>query len=488
MDADDEARDQDDDLCYMPAVEIAGAYRRGELSPVEVMDAVLDRIDRLNPKVNAFVTLIAEQARAQAAEAERALSSIRADELGAMHGIPVSVKDLTPTAGVRTTFGHPLYGEHVPDEDGVIWARLKEAGAILIGKTTTPAFGENSVTESEVSGITNNPWDLTRTVGGSSGGAAAAIASGFGALATGSDGGGSIRVPSSFCGVVGLKASMGRIPVSGDASPMETVSVVGPITRTVADNAFMLSTVAGPHPYEPYALLETGVDYVAALEGATFDGLRVAYSPDLGYGRIDADVTKVVREAVDLIGGDLGADVSLVELSLPDPEQYYLDYWAPYMTGAFVEEPEIESYYEQVPLARPILEHAKGMTAGDYNHVQMVKRERLHREFADVFLRHDLLVWPTTAMVAFPHPGEVGGPTTVGGEPSSRPPFENQRLTEAIAHAGYPAITVPAGFTEDGLPVGLQIAAGHGRDVAVLRAAAAFEAARSWADRRPAFE
>jgi Asp-tRNA(Asn)/Glu-tRNA(Gln) amidotransferase A subunit family amidase len=474
-----------DELCFMPAVELAERYRRREISPVEVLDAVLDRIERLNPKVNAFVTLVAEQAREQAKVAARDLISTPTSDLPRLHGIPVTVKDLTPTAGVRTTFGHPMFADHVPDEDSAMWARLKSAGAILVGKTTTPAFGGNSVTESEVSGITNNPWDLSRTVGGSSGGAATAAVSGFGPLATGSDGGGSIRVPASFCGAVGLKASTGRIPMYGEESSMETVGVVGPITRTVADNALMLTVVAGPHPYEPFTLLETGVDYVAALEGASFQGLRIAFSPDLGRPPVAHDVRSGVRRAVDSIDRDLGAHVDEVEITLPDPIQYFMDYWGPYAAQSVAESPELEADFLARPTAARYLRHAQAMSAADLMHVQHVVRAELHRAFADVFLNYDLLIWPTTTTTAFPHPGDAGGPTVVDGHPVEVPSLENQRLTEAISHACYPAISIPAGFNDDGLPIGLQIAAGHGQDAAVLRAAAAFESAHPWADRRP---
>lgn len=474
-----------DELCFVSAVELGGLFRRREVSPVEVMEAVLGRVERVNPRVNAFVTLVGEQALEQARVAEGVLVSVPVEELPALVGVPVTVKDLTPTAGVRTTFGHPMFADHVPDEDSEMWARLKRAGAILVGKTTTPAFGSNSVTESEVSGVTNNPWDLSRTVGGSSGGAAAAVVSGFGPLATGSDGGGSIRVPASFCGAVGLKASTGRIPIYGEESPLETVGVVGPITRTVADNALMLTVVAGPHPYEPFSLLETGVDYLAALEGASLEGLKIAYSPDLGYGMLEPDVDAVVRRAMGMVD-DLRAHVAEIEIRLPDPLDYFLNWWSPYIAASVVETPALLDELRSRPLRRPVLEHGQGMTAADVNRMEMVVRADLHRAFADIFLKHDLLMWPTTAMTAFEHPGASGGPDTVGGVASRRPAFENQRLTEAIAHAGYPAISIPAGFNEFGLPVGLQIAGPHGADAAVLRAAAAIEDARPWADRRPA--
>ena len=477
-----------DDLCFTPAVELADALSRKELSSLELTQALVDRIARVNPTVNAFVTLLPEQAIEQAREADRRRATSRRGELGPLHGLPVTVKDLTPTAGVRTTFGHPAFENHVPDRDGVIWSRLKQAGAILLGKTATPPFGMHCVTESEVHGITNNPWDVSRTTGGSSGGAAAAVAAGMGPLATGSDGGGSIRVPSAHCGVVGLKASPGRIPVRGEGSSVEQVTVVGPITRTVRDAALMLGIVAGPDPFEMFAIQASGFDYLGALAGASVAGLRVAYSPDLGAPPIEPEVRDIVRRAASVFEAELGARVEEVPIDLPDPLDYFAGWWGPQAALGDEELAASGVYIEPPPAVQAVLEPARGMTAIDYARVQFEQRRAIHDAFATIFLDHDLLVWPTTPMVAFPHPGEAGGPTSVAGQAVRLPALQNQRYTEAVSHAGYPAITVPAGWTADGLPVGLQIAARHAADADVLIAAAAFEQARPWSQRRPALE
>jgi Asp-tRNA(Asn)/Glu-tRNA(Gln) amidotransferase A subunit family amidase len=307
----------------------------------------------------------------------------------------------------------------------------------------------------------------------------------MGPLATGSDGGGSIRVPSALCGVVGLKASMGRIPVRGDASPLDTVVVVGPITRTVRDNAFMLNAVAGPDPASPFSLLDEGFDYLANLEGASVAGVRVAYSPDLGAGPIEPEVRDTVRDAVAVFGDELGASVTLVEVDLPDPLEYFGDWWGPQAVAGLADLEAMGVELDPEHPLLPIIDKGREMSAAEYAHVIFKKRGELHGVFAEIFREHELLMWPTTPMVAFPHPGKEGGPTRVAGEAVRFPALQNQRYTEAIAHAGYPAITVPAGWTVDGLPVGLQIAGRHGADAAVLRAAAVFEQARPWADRRP---
>ena len=243
------------ELCFTPATELAARIAARELSPAELMDAVLDRIEALQPRLNAFCLVRAEEARREAAEAERARG-----DLGPLHGIPVSIKDLTSTKGIRTTFGSRAYADHVPDVDAVFVTRLREAGAILLGKTNTPEFGNKGVTESPLNGTTANPWALDHTAGGSSGGAAAAVAAGLGPLAEGSDGAGSIRIPASCCGVVGYKPSFGRVPMY-PRNGYHTISHHGPLTRTVADAALMLSVMAGPDPRDPHIRTDTPADY-----------------------------------------------------------------------------------------------------------------------------------------------------------------------------------------------------------------------------------
>ncbi|MFC4508074.1 MULTISPECIES: amidase [Streptomyces] len=476
----------DNDIAFMSAIEIAREYRSRNLSPVEVVDALINRIEEHNPKINAFVTTTFEAAREEARHAEQVFA-VGSDDAPPLLGIPVTVKDLTPTAGVRTTYGSLHFADHVPTEDGVIWARLKAAGAVLLGKTTTPEFGGHTITESPLTGITNNPWDLARTTGGSSGGAAAALAAGFGPLAVGSDGGGSIRVPSSFCGVVGLKASIGRIPRYPEAEAFESVGAVGPMTRTVADNALMLSVVAGPHSREPYSLMESGVDYLALAQDGSLDGVRVAVSPELGNPPIQSDVREAVLAAADVFGTELGAAVSPVDVHLPDPMEYFIKWWGPIIAAGMgellhhVSNPELTH-----PLIRSFVKRADGMSAEEFAHTSIIERQQIHEAFASVFDDHELLIWATTPTTAFPHPGPEGGPLTVAGAEVSEPALDNQRLTEAIAHAGYPAISIPCGFDADGLPIGLQIAGRHGQDAMVLRAALAFESERPWAHRRPA--
>ncbi|MFK0033723.1 amidase [Pseudomonas monteilii] len=476
----------DDELCFTPAVDLARLMRRKELSPVELMQAVLARVDRLNPQINCFVTLTADQAMAQAKEAERLIMSSDPRTLSPLVGLPVSVKDLENTAGVRTTYGSKHFADHVPTTDATIWERLKRDGAILIGKTTTPEFGMHSVTESPLTGVTNNPWDLSRTTGGSSGGAAAAVAAGMGPLATGSDGGGSIRVPSSFCGTVGLKASRGRIPVNTAESSYESVQVVGPMTRTVADTALMMNSVAGPHPFDAYSLPADGTDYVAGISNASLKGLRVAYCPDLGNGPMEPDVSAAIAQAAERFGQDLGAHVEMVQINLPDVYEYFVAWWGPTLDLMIKQNVlPFGCIEESHPLIASFAKRAEKFSAADYYHTHSVVRSQIHTAFANVFQKFDLLIWPTTAMVAFKHPLDATCPSHIAGVAISEPTLVNQRLTEAVSHAGYPAISIPAGFSSEGLPIGLQIAAGHAQDLLVLKAAAAYEAAHPWAHLRP---
>src|SRR5262245_12807860 len=308
-------------LAWLPATELAAMIRQKKVSPVEVTDAALDRIEKLNPRLNAFVTVTDAAARREAKAAERALGR-RSARLGPLHGVPFSVKDLVNTKGVRTTFGTPFYRDNVPAEDAPMVERMKAAGAIMLGKTNTPTFGWIGATHNLVFGPTRNPWNLDRTPGGSSGGASAAAAAGFGPLHIGTDAGGSIRIPAAFAGIFGFKPSYGRIavyPFSGAWS----LSHIGPMTRTVADAALMLSASAGPDERDQYSLPAERVDYVNALGGGV-KGLRVAYTDDLGFVEaLDPEVRAVCARASKAFG-DRGCRVETVRPGWPSPVEAWI--------------------------------------------------------------------------------------------------------------------------------------------------------------------
>ncbi len=460
----------------MPATALAAAIKRKKVSPVEVVDAVLDRIARLNPTLNAIVTLTDEAARREAKAAERALMR-RSARLGLLHGVPFTVKDLIITKGVRTTFGTPLYRDNVPAEDAPSVARLKAAGAILLGKTNTPTFGWVGITDNLVFGVSRNPWNLERTPGGSSGGAGAAVAAGLGPLALGTDGGGSIRKPASFCGIFGLKPSYGRIPIYPHGGSW-SLSHLGPMTRTVADAALMLQVCAGPDERDQYSLPAERVDYVKAL-GGNLKGLRVAYSERLGFApAVDAEVRTATAAAARAFR-ELGCRVDTVEPSWPSPYKC----WRTTFLGGIAARlaPYLPQRRQDIDAGLlPAIEEM--LKAPPTAYVQAWFDRLAWWQHARAFFeRYDLLLSPTVATSAF----ELGmlWPTEVDGKTVDRE--AGSAFTFPFNMTGQPAATVPCGFARAGLPIGLQIVGRRFDDVTVLRASAAFERARPWADRRP---
>lgn len=460
------------DLCYMPATELAARIRARSLSPVEIVEAVFERIRAVNPALNAFCTLTEEAARGEARAAEAAV--VRGDRLGPLHGVPVSVKDLVITRGVRTMRGSRIYERAVPDEDAPSVARLKAAGAIMLGKTSTPEFGWKGTTESPATGVSVNPWDLSRTPGGSSGGAGAAVAAGLGPLAIGTDGGGSIRIPASFCGVFGLKPTFGRV-AAYPPSAVALLSHVGPMARTVRDAALMLSCMAGPDARDPYSLPEPMTDLVAACD-AGVRGLRVAWSPTLGFARVDAEVAERTASAARVFERELGCAVEQFDRPFDDPLPFFEVMWVSGL-GAFVQ-PYLAEWADQmdpglVDMARRI----GGLSAADLAGA-LAMRMAFWRTSQAMFERFDLLLTPAMPVAAF----KIGQPPRM----TDRVPWAAWTpFTYPFNITGQPAASVPCGFTSDGLPVGLQIVGRRFEDALVLRAAAAFEAARPWADARP---
>lgn len=464
-----------EELCWLSASELAARYRKRTLSPVEVVEAVLGRIGKVNPGLNAFVTVTAESARRQARLAERALTR-RSARLGPLHGVPFSVKDLVITSGVRTTFGTPLYRDHVPTEDAPIVERMKAAGAILLGKTNTPTLGWIGATHNLLFGTTRNPWDSSRTPGGSSGGASAAAAAGLGPLHVGTDGGGSIRIPASCAGIFGHKPSFGRIPTYPPSAAW-SLSHVGPMTRTVHDAALMLAVCAGPDPRDRYSLPAESVDYVRALRGGV-KGLRVAYSDDLGFVEaLDPEVRDICAAAAGTFR-KLGCRVQEVHPGWPSPREA----WELIFCGGLATRlaPSLDRREEIEPGLLAIIEDY--LTRPPTAYVQAwFDRLQWEQHPRALFAQYDLLLTPTIACPPFP----VGldNPPEIAGRPISA--YGWIPFTYPFNMTGQPAASVPCGFTRAGLPVGLQIVGRRNDDVSVLRAAAAFERIRPWQGRRP---
>lgn len=464
------------DLCLLGAVDLARLMRSREVSAVEVMQAHLERIEQVNPAVNAIVTFLPEQALDGAKRADRTLD--QGEAVGPLHGLPVAHKDLADTAGVRTTYGSRIFQDHVPERDNLTVERLKRAGAISVGKTNTPEFGAGSQTFNAVFGATRNPYDLSKTCGGSSGGAAVALACGMLPIADGSDMGGSLRNPAAFCNVVGLRPSPGRVPSWPSLAPWSPLSVEGPMGRSVEDVTLMLSAMAGPDVRAPLSISEPGNGF-DPLPERDFRGARVAWSPDLG----DFPVERRVREVFEKSGNVLGELGCEVEEAAPDLSgadevfkvlrawQFELAYGGLLDTHReFLKDTVVWNIEEGRRLTGPRVGAAERLRA------EVLERVRLFME------RYEFLVLPTTQVAPF----DVQTPYVeeIDGEPMETY-IDWMKSCYYITVTGLPAISVPGGFTPEGLPVGVQIVGRWRDERGVLQLARAFERATRFGERRP---
>jgi Asp-tRNA(Asn)/Glu-tRNA(Gln) amidotransferase A subunit family amidase len=465
-------------LCALGATELAARIRRREVSPVELVDQALRRIDEVNPTLNAFCLVLADEARDAARRAEAAV--MRGDWLGPLHGVPVSIKDLILTRRARTCFGSKLHENLVPEHDAPAVARLRTAGAIVLGKTTTPEFGYKAITESRLHGVTRNPWNPALTPGGSSGGAAVAVASGMGPLALGSDGGGSIRVPASYCGIVGLKPSFGRVPLSplaGWESLDYRLEHQGPLARTVADAALMLDAMAGPDEGDPTSLPAMPAAYSSALRDGV-RGSRVAWSPGFNGAVAEPEVLALAAAAARGFA-ELGCEVEEVTPAFPPLHDLFRCLFAAECAGALGE--RLDAWRGQMdPGLVRLVEIGLGISAAEYARAKN-EVSRSVRAILALSERYDLLLTPTTPLPPFP----VGRdwPREIAGQKVH--PLAFLAYTYPFNLTGQPGASVPCGWTEAGLPVGLQIVGRRFDELMVLRAAAAFEEAFPWAHRRP---
>lgn len=472
-----------DEICRMEAVELRDRIRKKDLSPVEVVDAVLDRMEKLEPTLHAFCTPTPDRAREEARRAEAETSA--GNEMGPLAGVPVGIKDLVATEGIRTVMGSHAYADFVPEEDDVVVERLKNAGAIVLGKTNVPEFGYSGVGHNPVFETTTNPWNTDLTPGGSSAGSGAAVASGMGPIAVGSDGGGSVRIPSSFCGLYGMKPSMGRVPLYPGCrnerypgfSSWESLEHIGPMSRTVRDGALMLSVMAGPDDRDRHSLPEPHFDWMETLQG-DLQGLKVAYSPDLGYVPVDPQVREVLGKAVRVFEEDLGCTVEEAHPGFEDP---YDAFW-----GLVALDTDLAGMRRMASeLGDSMSPHLVEFLGQDWKAEDLtdavMKRKAVYNRMWRFMRGYDLLLTPTLPVPPF----ETGiqGPEVIDGRAVE--PFYWLSFTFPTNMTGQPAATVPAGFTEDGLPVGMQIVGRHLDDPLVLKASAAFEMAMPWADRWP---
>lgn len=476
------------ELPYRSATDLAARIRRGDASPVEVVDVLLDRIEERNDATNAFVTVAGERAREAAREAKRAVDD--GGDVGPLHGVPVAVKDLNHVAGVRTTFGSRLFDGYVPEESDPFVTRLERAGAIVLGKTNTPEFGLGCTTDNLVVGPTPTPFDLDRVGGGSSGGAGAALADGLCPLAQGSDTGGSIRTPASFCGVYGLKPSFGRIPLVDRPNAFSAhtpFSHLGPMARTVEDAALMLDVVAGSHSRDPFSLPDSGTEYRDAVD-RDIEELSVAHSPGMGTYPVDPQVRETVSEAAGAFEA-AGATVSDVEMDLGATQEEILDAFYTFARAswnALFDRLEDEHGLDPRGADREKLRAVTRETILDTERPTTAEvasaeatRTRVFDGAGDVLSGYDLLVTPTLAIPPFPvgeHPTEI--------DDTEIEPLRGWVLTQPFNFSGHPVASIPAGFV-DGLPVGMQIVGRRHADDVVLRASAAYERVRPWHDAYP---
>jgi aspartyl-tRNA(Asn)/glutamyl-tRNA(Gln) amidotransferase subunit A len=465
----------DGDLAFTPASRLLEMMDAGEVSSVELTEMYLRRIEEFNPRLNAYLTVSADEAMAQAREADAARAR---GERAPMLGIPTSIKDLEATKGIRSTMGSLVFDGMVPDRDSVLVERVKAAGAVILGKTNTPEFGLLGVTQNRLGDPCCNPWDPTRTSGGSSGGAAAAVIAGLSSVAPGTDGGGSVRLPSSFCGLYGLKPTLGRVPRAGGfgkPSPNLT-SQAGPMARTVRDAALLLQVLAGHDSRDPSSLRSATPDYSAGL-GQSIQGLRIAWSPDLGYCPVDPQVLEATASAAQMFQ-EFGCVVEETDFSLDNPlppfyDIFYSNNFASW--GHLLEEsPDALTDY-----GRTFLEHGSHATGVDFARA-IAAVEVMKSKLADLLERYDLLMTPTVAVPAFPH-GQF--PTQIGNHVMEDPRRGFSPYTRPFNVIGSPAASIPCGMSSEGLPIGLHIIGRHEDEATILRASAAFEQARPWPQR-----
>ena len=461
---------------HKPAWELAELIRNRDLSPVELMKETLDRIEAVNPVINAFVALRADQAMAEARKIESRI--VKGVAPGPLAGIPFGVKDLEDVEGMVTSFGSIPYKDNVAKQDSVQVARLRRAGAIVVGKTNTPEFGFTGFTKNRLYGVTRNPWNRERTPGGSSGGSAAAVAAGMVPLATGSDAGGSIRIPACYSGCFGIKPTFGRIPFGPSGSlPMTRTWTLGPVTRTVSDAALYMDCTAGDHPADPESLSQPCASYLESLKTQPAV-LKIGFSPDLGYARVQKDVMALVKKAVATFE-KMGHQVDIWKGTLPDVSPAWSDLMNWELCGKLHEDLERIRPELGRTLAQS-LDSAKDLSFLDQFSIQKI-RTGLNKVLWKFFNDFDLLLTPTMPTEAFAAKGPP--PKEIDGE--EIPLLGAVAFTYPFNLSGHPAATVRAGLTESGLPAGLQIIGPRHHDARVLQAAYQYEQASPWNDHWP---
>jgi aspartyl-tRNA(Asn)/glutamyl-tRNA(Gln) amidotransferase subunit A len=472
------------DLAYTSAAALAAMIREKRISARELMRATLARAETAQGTLNCFITICAERALEDAAAADQAIAA--GARTGSLHGVPLHVKDLINTAGVRTTFASLMHEHNVPERDSVCVARLKQAGAVLMGKTTTPEFGHMPYTEAPLFGRTRNAWAASRTSGGSSGGTAVALAAGVCAIGVGTDAGGSTRIPAAANGVVGFKQSSGVVPHDMTLEVFANISSINPVARTVMDTALMLEAMAGQHACDPYSYGAPSAGLIAAArpEGS-LAGTRIAWRPLMANTAIDREVLDLCERAAMALGG-LGAAVEPMNDDLEPVEPIWFAYssalWNARLRDALPQWRDRLSptLLRQMDLGKDINGEAVGRA--------LVKRTQLYRQVQGWFERFDVILTPTLTRTALPIKERLFEPVEIEGRKTDTVRKAWYPYTHPFNLTGHPAVTLPCGFHGDGLPVAIQLIGRRGEDARLLRVAALYEQAQPWAGRRPQIE
>ncbi len=468
-----------EDICFMSACDMVDAIKNQELTSEEITETIIERIEKINPIINAYCTPTFDLAREMAKKADDAAK--KGAKLGKLNGVPTSIKDLAMTKGIRTTFGSKIYEHFIPDEDVTYVKRLREAGCVILGKTNTPEFGFKGATDNLIFGITRNPWNLKKTSGGSSGGAAASVASGMGPLAQGSDGGGSIRHPAGFCGVYGIKPSFGRVAIYPRKTLMaQTLSVAGPIVRYVKDAALMLDVMKGFYEGDRFSIPSDNIDYLELMNKKP-EKLKIGYTLDLGFAKvIDPEVENSILNSITKFE-EFGWSIEKVKMKLK-PEMPFYTFWISML--AYDLKQKLKEWEDKMD--PDIVKMVKGGLG--YDGMALPKafaaRNKVHDIIFKIFQEFDILITPTTAVPAFDlgimFPKKINN---INVSPTGWQPF-----SFPFNLSGNPAATIPCGWSSEGLPIGMQIVGRRFDDLKVLQVSKAFEEIAPWQDKKPNFD
>ena len=480
---------KDEDICFMPAWEMKEKIRTREISSQEITEIIIERIEKINPIINAYCTPTFDLARHTAKKADKAVKD--GEKLGLFQGIPISIKDETETKGIRTTYGSLLFENNIPRKDEAVVKRLRDAGAVILGKTNTPAFGYKGETDNLIFGVTKNPWNLERTTGGSSGGAAGTVASGLGPIAIGSDGGGSIRIPSCFCGLYGLKSTFGRVPQNTMklSGYLGTFNHKGPLVRYVKDAALVLDIIAGQDDSDRYSVPKPNYSYLEKLDEKP-TRLKIGYSLDLGFAEaLDPEVEKSVLNGIQKFE-EFGWLIEKSRIKLRNPKSTFSTIWS---SGfAYLLGPYLKAGKDKMDPGLVDMINLGYTFSTNEIKISEVQREIIYEEICKVFKKFDILITPTLACPAF----ELGKSQIIEEETMKTGIIiDGKNVTAAgwlpftypFNASGHPAASIPCGWSSDGLPIGMQIVGKRFDELTVLQVSKAFEDVAPWQDKKPKF-